>query len=77
MHNLPKITPHGLRHTMASLLNSECMEVSAISKRLGHARISTTADIYTHVFKKADTAASDLLEKAFFNKYEPQKVQKK
>lgn len=61
-HNLPKITPHGLRHTMASLLDSQGMETSKISKRLGHARISTTLDIYTHVFKKADTAAADLLE---------------
>lgn len=62
-HNLPKITPHGLRHTMASLLDAQGMETSKISKRLGHARISTTLDIYTHVFKKADTAAADLLER--------------
>lgn len=48
---------------MASLLDSQGLEVSAISKRLGHARISTTLDIYTHVFKKADTVASDILEK--------------
>lgn len=72
-HNLPKITPHGLRHTMASLLGSQGMEVSAISKRLGHARISTTLDIYTHVFKKADTAASDLLEKTLLPNMEQNK----
>lgn len=66
-HNLPKITPHGLRHTMASLLDSQGLEVSAISKRLGHARISTTLDIYTHVFKKADTVASSILERTLLD----------
>lgn len=74
-YNLPKITPHGLRHTMSSLLGSQGMEVSAISKRLGHARISTTLDIYTHVFKKADAAASDLLEKALLNKEQTESKQ--
>lgn len=73
-HNLPKITPHGLRHTMASLLDSQGMEISAISKRLGHARISTTSDIYTHVFKKADVAASNLLEKALLPKKEQEQL---
>lgn len=73
-HNLPKITPHGLRHTMASLLDSLGMETSEISKRLGHARISTTLDIYTHVFKKADTKASDLLEKSLLKTPEQTKA---
>ncbi len=63
-HNLPKITPHGLRHSMTSILDEQGITVSAISKRLGHARISTTQNIYTHIFKKADTVASDALENA-------------
>ena len=63
-HNLPKITPHGLRHSMTSILDEQGVTVSAISKRLGHARISTTQNIYTHIFKKTDTVASDALENA-------------
>ncbi|TYQ14765.1 UNVERIFIED_CONTAM: site-specific recombinase XerD [Acetivibrio alkalicellulosi] len=63
-HNLPKITPHGLRHTSATLLAAQGLEVSAISKRLGHARTSTTMDIYVHALKSADIAASEMLEKA-------------
>ncbi len=66
-HNLPKITPHGLRHTSATLLAAQGLEVAAISKRLGHARTSTTMDIYVHALRSADTAASDLLEKALLN----------
>ncbi len=75
-HNLPKITPHGLRHTMASLLDSQGLEVSAISKRLGHARISTTLDIYTHVFKKSDTVASNILEKTLLDDMKQDGTQK-
>lgn len=71
-HNLPKITPHGLRHTSATLLAAQGLEVSAISKRLGHARTSTTMDIYVHALKKADTAASNLLEKALLNNKPPE-----
>ncbi len=62
-HNLPPITPHGLRHSMASVLGYEGIDIGAISKRLGHAKISTTLNIYTHVFKKADVVASEALEK--------------
>lgn len=74
-HKLPKITPHGLRHTMASLLDAQGVETSAISKRLGHARISTTLDIYTHVFKKADTAASNILERTLLSNIKSKSLQ--
>ncbi len=63
-HNLPKITPHGLRHTMATVLASQGLPVTAISHRLGHARTSTTMDIYVHALQSADTAASDYLQEA-------------
>jgi integrase len=34
-----------------------------ISKRLGHSKVSTTTDIYSHLMQKADKTASDVLEK--------------
>lgn len=61
---LPKITLHGLRHTMATLLIAEKIEISTVSGRLGHADISTTLDVYTHFLKERDTAAAATLEKA-------------
>lgn len=61
-HNLPKITPHGLRHTSATLLAFMGLDATSISKRLGHARTSTTMDIYAHALKKADHAASNMLQ---------------
>lgn len=63
-HNLPKITPHGLRHTSATLLAAQGLEATAISKRLGHARTSTTMEIYAHALRSSDHHAANLLESA-------------
>ena len=60
---LPQISLHGLRHTMATVLIAEGMEISTVSGRLGHADISTTLDIYTHFLKERDKTASKTLEK--------------
>ena len=60
-HNLPHINPHAFRHTMASILISEGKDVVAVSKRLGHAKVSTTTDIYSHIIQQADEQASECL----------------
>lgn len=59
---LPDIPLHGLRHTSATLLISQNVDVRTVSGRLGHAQTSTTTDIYSHFLKRADEAASDTLE---------------
>jgi integrase len=64
-NNLPKLTFHQLRHTNASLLIGQGIDVATVSKRLGHASISTTQKIYTHALKRPDREASDKLEKLF------------
>lgn len=61
--NLPYITFHDLRHTHATLLLQEGVDVKTISKRLGHANITTTLNTYAHVVDELDTAASDVFEK--------------
>lgn len=45
---LPEITLHGLRHTSATLLIAQNVDVKTVSNRLGHSETSTTMDIYTH-----------------------------
>ena len=45
------VTFHALRHTHASMLIDAGIDiVKIISKRLGHANVSTTLDIYSHLF---------------------------
>lgn len=43
-----KINPHALRHSLASALIADGVDVYAVSKQLGHKRESTTREIYAH-----------------------------
>ncbi len=65
---LPPIHPHKFRHTMASLLYFNHADSVSISKRLGHARVSTTTDIYSHLIAQADEAASQCIADAVLRK---------
>lgn len=60
-HDLPHINPHAFRHTMASMLYFNGVDSVSISKRLGHAQVSTTANIYAHVMEEADQRNADIL----------------
>lgn len=66
-HDLPHINPHAFRHTMASVLYFKGADSVSISKRLGHAQVSTTANIYAHVIEKADEKNAELLGEAFLS----------
>lgn len=59
-HKLKTITPHGLRHTHASLLFSAGVEPKNISDRLGHSTVQITLDLYTHI---TEEQRSDTVEK--------------
>ncbi len=60
-HGLHHINPHKFRHTMASMLIYQRVDPVSVSKRLGHAQVSTTTDIYAHVIAEADRQNADLL----------------
>lgn len=60
-HGLPNINPHAFRHSMASLLYFNGVDSVSISKRLGHAQVSTTANIYAHAMEEADQKNADIL----------------
>ena len=64
-HGLPHINPHAFRHSMASLLYFNGVDSVSISKRLGHAQVSTTANIYAHVMEQADQKNADILANVF------------
>jgi len=53
---------------MASLLYFNGLDSVTISKRLGHAKVSTTTDIYSHIIKQADERAADCIADVVFPK---------
>ena len=59
---LPVINFHGLRHTNASLLVAQNIDIAVISARLGHAQISTTLDFYVHPLLSHNSQAGYALE---------------
>ncbi len=59
---LPYKKLHSLRHTFVSLLAESGEDIKTIQELVGHAKISTTADIYTHVFEKTKRKAVNNLE---------------
>lgn len=67
-HGLPHINPHAFRHTMASMLYFNGVDSVSISKRLGHAQVSTTANIYAHVVEEADRKNAEILSDIFLKK---------
>lgn len=67
-HNLPDCHIHTLRHTNASLLIAQGVNVRTVSNRLGHAQTSTTENIYSHAIKTADERAVEALEEILTQK---------
>lgn len=60
---LEPITFHALRHTYASICISLGADPATVSKRMGHASVSTTLAVYTHLFesmKKEDALSAAL-----------------
>src|SRR5690625_332212 len=57
--NITNIKVHGLRHTHASMLFASGVRMKDVQMRLGHARIQTTMDIYTHTVRESDENTSE------------------
>ena len=62
-HYLPRIKFHDLRHTHATLLLSQGVDIKTIQKRLGHSDISTTLNVYAHSVQELDQKASQIFDK--------------
>lgn len=67
--DLKQVTLHGLRHTHATVLFEQAalkgavVPLKAVQKRLGHANIEMTLNIYTHVTDNENNLITDVLEK--------------
>ena len=62
---LPLIRLHDLRHTSATILLSEGVDIETVSHRLGHKKCSVTLDVYGHWMEDNDRKASEKLEEVF------------
>lgn len=51
-NQLRYISPHGFRHTHASMLFSAGVQAKDVQERLGHSTIRTTLDLYVHLGKQ-------------------------
>ena len=71
-NGLPPVHLHSLRHTYASLMIADGIPLVVVSRRLGHAQVSTTSNIYAHVIASADEKAAQVSEK-FADVVTPQK----
>lgn len=61
---VPVISVHGLRHTHASLLLFAGVSIASVSKRLGHASMNTTQEVYLHVIRELENKDVDIVMRA-------------
>lgn len=58
---LPKIRIHDFRHSHASLLANEGINIQEIARRLGHSKIEMTWNTYSHLYPREEERAVKLL----------------
>lgn len=61
---LPRITLHGLRHTMAAVAAGSGVPIRVLQSLMGHAHYQTTADIYAHVNQEPMIEAAKTISNA-------------
>lgn len=64
----PDFRLYDLRHSCATLLLAAGEHPKVVSERLGHATVTLTLDVYSHVLPTMQEAATERLEKMLFSK---------
>ena len=59
------VSYHTFRHTHATILLACGVNPKVIQQRLGHRKMSTTLDVYTHATLEAQADAIDKIQKFF------------
>lgn len=67
-HGLPHINPHAFRHTAASIMISEGVDIVSVSKMLGHATTTTTMEVYAHAVEDAKRNAAECIADTILRK---------
>ena len=60
---LKTIRIHDLRHSHASLLANEGINIQEIARRLGHSKIEITWNTYSHLYPREEERAVQILNK--------------
>lgn len=55
-HGLPRLTPHKLRHSCASLLIAQGASLAEVQHLLRHANQQMTSDVYVHLYPEVQAA---------------------
>jgi len=58
---VPEIRLHDLRHTWATLAMKAGVPAKVVQERLGHARVSITLDVYSHVMPGMQREAAEMV----------------
>lgn len=66
---IQRVTSHAMRHTHASLLLLNDVNLAYISKRLGHRDITTTSEVYSHVLREMEAKNEKESADMFYNIY--------
>ena len=67
-HGLPHINPHLFRHSAASILLSNGVDVLTVAGMLGHSDVSTTLDTYAHAIDEAKRKTADCISDTILGK---------
>lgn len=63
---VPRIRPHDLRHTHATILLKAGVPAKVVSERLGHANVAFTMSVYQHVLPGMQADAAHIFAKVVF-----------
>ena len=61
--NLPHIRIHDFRHSHASLLANEGINIQEIARRLGHSNVEITWNTYAHLYPREEERAVSVLDR--------------
>ena len=64
---LPHIRIHDFRHTHATLLANEGINIQEIARRLGHSNVEQTWNTYSHLYPREEERAVAILDSLRFD----------
>lgn len=66
-YGLQKLTPHTLRHSSASYLIANNVDIQTVASRLGHASTAVTQLVYSHLLQSVEHESANVMEQILQN----------